>query len=80
LQIGSPQSSAATIHPLLVISPDRSAAGCYWVVQAYKAYLKSAIASAFARGKPTTWKLKFGCLADWTRSLTDQVWQIVRTT
>jgi hypothetical protein len=80
LQIGSPQSSAATIHPLLIISPDRTATGCYWVVQAYKAYLKSAVSSAFARGKPTTWKMKFGCLADWTRSLTDQVWQVVRTT
>jgi hypothetical protein len=79
LQIGSPTSSLATVRPLLIISPDRSASGKFWIVQAYKAYLKSAVATAFARGKPTTWKLKFGCLADWSRAVTDQVWQVVRT-
>ncbi len=78
LQIGSPQSSAMTFHPLLVTSPDRTAVGKYWAVQAYKAYLNSAIATSFQRNKAATWKLKFRCIADITRALTDQVYQVVR--
>lgn len=79
LQIGSPQSSAATLRTLLLVSPRRDAGGKFWYVLAYKAALKSAITWAFARGTPSTWKLKFYCIADTTRVLKDQVLQIVKT-
>ncbi len=79
LQIGSPTSSLANLRTLLLISPRRDVAAKFWYVLAYKAALKSAVAWAFARGTPSTWKLKFYCIADTTRVLKDQVLQIVKT-
>jgi hypothetical protein len=78
LQIGSPTSSAATLRTLLLVSPDRAASGKYWVLQAYKAALKSAVALEFQRSTAVTWKLKFYCIADTSRVLKDQVLQLVR--
>ncbi len=79
LQIGSPTSSAATLRTLLLVSSRRDVSGKFWYVLAYKTALKSAVTWAFARGTPSSWKLKFYCIADTTRVLKDQVLQIVKT-
>ncbi len=48
------------------------------LLQAYKAYLSSAIALAFQRSKPATWKLKFRCIAVISARSWNQVYQVVR--
>jgi len=80
LQIGSPTGSDMTFRKLLLISPDRASSGNFWIVQAYRAALKSAVASSLGRSKETVWKLTFACVADTSRALKDQTVQIVRTT
>lgn len=78
-QFGSCPSTHVNFVSILFVSPDHVTVGKYWVVNAYKCYLKSAIQSTFKRDTVNQWKLKFGCIADVTRVAGDSVLQIVRT-
>lgn len=79
LQIGNPISSTAVQRSMLMIGADRTSVGQFWVINAYKTVLKAAIKTDFHRGKEVTWALKFACLADITRTLSDMSLQVVRT-
>lgn len=71
---------AVPTQSVAVISPRRDAAGKYVVSQLYKAYQAEAVQLPFARGKETTYKIKFTGLADATRAEGDQVGKIYRQT
>lgn len=79
LQLGGNPDNALVPRTLLLVAPDRSAAGKFLYVLAFKCFLKSAIQLTFQRNKENTFKLKFGCVADLTRVAGDQVMQVVRT-
>lgn len=78
LQIGSQRSSAMQTFTLMMIAPRRDSTTGWLYVMAYKAYLKSSFPIAMDRKKETSIKLKFGCIADTSRVVQDQVLQIVR--
>lgn len=77
-QLGGQFSSATTYITLLLVSQRRDVAGKYLYVLAFKCYLKSAIQLTFLRSKETVYKLKFGAIADLTRTAGDELMQIVR--
>lgn len=80
LQVGSSNTDANIFHSILLVSPDRANVGKFYVVQAYKTILMSAIQTTFHRTTKSTWKLKFKCFADVTRVYGDMVCQIVKIT
>jgi hypothetical protein len=80
LQFGNVNSCAITFQTLMLVSPDRSNVGKFYAVQAYKAFLSSAVQTTFHRTTQTSWKLKFKCICDVTRVLKDGVAQIVKIT
>jgi hypothetical protein len=73
LQIGSIQTDAVLAHSILAVSADRSNLGHFYVLNAYKCFLASAIQTTFKRDTETLWKLKFKCIADTTRVYGDMV-------
>jgi hypothetical protein len=78
LQFGNENTCAITFHTIMFVSPDRSNVGKFYIVQAYKCFLASAVQTTFARVTQTTWKLKFKCIADTSRVMKDCVAQIVK--
>ena len=72
--IAVPKTSVA------VISPRRDAVGKYVVSQLYSCYQAESVQLGFARGKETTYKVKFQGLAVATRTEGDQVGKIYRQT
>lgn len=78
-QYGSTAGTGTQFASILLISPDHVTTGKFYVVNGYKAYLKSAVQSTFKRDTQTIWKLKFGLIADVTRVAGDLVAQVVRT-
>lgn len=78
LQFGNVNDCAIDFHSILFVSPDRANVGKFYIVQAYKTFLSSAVQTTFHRTTQTTWKLKFKAIADTTRVLKDAVAQIVK--
>ena len=68
-----PSQSVVLIHP-------RRDVAKYSYILLYKAFIKDAITIPFSRTAPTTWKVKLTALADITRAVGDQLYQVVPQT
>jgi hypothetical protein len=79
LQLGNSSGAQANTHTVMLVAPDRKAAGKFLYVFAYRAIPASAIKLEFERKKEAVYKIKFKCIIDPSRAARDQVMQIVRT-
>jgi hypothetical protein len=79
LQLGNSSGAQANTHTVMLVAPDRKAAGKFLYVFAYKAIPGSAIKLDFERKKEAVYKIKFNCIIDPNRVAKDQIMQIVRT-
>jgi hypothetical protein len=78
LQIGSVSTCATLFNSILLVSPDKSNLGHFYIVNLYKALLMSAVETTFHRTTISEWKLKFRGIADTNRVMGDLVAQIVK--
>src|SRR6266436_897304 len=78
-QIGGQFDSSRSAVSILLVSPDRTAAGKFIYALAYKTYLNAAIKMDLHRTKEVVYKLKFRAIMDLTRVQGDELLQIVRT-
>jgi len=74
---GLPPSGIAKFG-VLYISKRRDQSSKFLVVQLYRAYQKDAVKLPFSRGKETTYKIEFDCIADENRPVGDRGGKIYR--